>query len=326
VALALAVLVAAAPVAAESGQSEAAPPPEAVAQSSPVESGAPASVVRAPAAPARKFRFAPGGGAPIPWPSHYRRHHWVDGALLAGFGTAAVTAALLGPKAQGLTGGWWFDEDVRDALLPESYEAQLLARNLSDVLLTLGVSYAFIGDPLVNATWLRKSPDTGRQLGLMNLEVLAITLGIQQVAANAISRERPYGRTCGTEFLDERTIDCEGDDLNRSHFSGHTATTFAVASVTCMHHTHLPLSGEAAWIPCTVGYASATATAVLRVVGDKHYATDVIAGALAGSLIGLAVPFFHYHTGSAPLGARLGDVQLGLLPQPFGLTVYGAMP
>ena len=40
------------------------------------------------------------------------------------------------------------------------------------------------------------------------------------------------------------------------------------------------------------GLVFASAGAYLRVAADRHYATDVITGAVVGSAIGLAVPYF----------------------------------
>lgn len=39
--------------------------------------------------------------------------------------------------------------------------------------------------------------------------------------------------------------------------------------------------------------AVATGTAILRVAADRHWATDVIAGALLGGALGYAIPALH---------------------------------
>jgi membrane-associated phospholipid phosphatase len=66
----------------------------------------------------------------------------------------------------------------------------------------------------------------------------------------------------------------------------------------------------------------AAATAVLRVTGDRHYATDVLAGALVGFAIGYGVPtLLHYSLpeASAASAASAG----GALSQGFRFTASG---
>ena len=47
-------------------------------------------------------------------------------------------------------------------------------------------------------------------------------------------------------------------------------------------------------IPVVAGsFTLATLTAVLRVLGGNHFATDVITGAVVGTSVGFLVPFLH---------------------------------
>ena len=46
--------------------------------------------------------------------------------------------------------------------------------------------------------------------------------------------------------------------------------------------------------------ATAGLTGALRIMSDQHYASDVITGAILGTGIGFAVPYFlHYRRGSS---------------------------
>src|SRR5690606_20567649 len=111
-----------------------------------------------------------------------------------------------------------------------------------------------------------------------------LTQGIQQVASNAVGRDRPYGRNCPSD-PDEDDPHCAGRERYRSFISSHTSVPFSLAVATCMHHAHLPLSGRAAtWGVCATGLTLAAATGTLRIVSDNHYATDVFIGAALGSL------------------------------------------
>ena len=66
----------------------------------------------------------------------------------------------------------------------------------------------------------------------------------------------------------------------------------------------------------------ATTTAMFRVVGDVHYASDVIGGALVGTLIGYGVPWLHYR--HPQLGTlQTGGLRMQIVPSPFGAGVVG---
>lgn len=271
------------------------------------------------------FRFAYGGAAPLTLPSTYRPFAWGDAVLGGAAAGVALGAILVGPREDGLDGRIAFDESIRDALRSDDASARRAARTVSDVLVGLSFTYALAVDPFVNAAWLRKSPKVGLQVFLLNLEVTAVAVGVQQVVANSVSRERPYVRECGGELAADDD-DCVRLDRNRSFYSGHTTHAFALAAATCTHHAHLRLGGNEPWIACLSGMSVATATGVLRLVADRHYATDILVGAAVGALIGWSVPFFHYRTGRPPLGVSLGSVELGLAPTPNGVAVFGVMP
>ncbi|MEQ1553374.1 MAG: phosphatase PAP2 family protein [Ferruginibacter sp.] len=65
---------------------------------------------------------------------------------------------------------------------------------------------------------------------------------------------------------------------NNSFPSGHTTTAFAAAAF--LHHEYKKVSP---WI-AVAGYAAATTTSILRVYNNKHWVSDVVAGAGFGIL------------------------------------------
>jgi len=78
-------------------------------------------------------------------------------------------------------------------------------------------------------------------------------------------------------------------DANLSFPSGHTALGFSLATAagtvaTLRGYRHAPYVWGA-------GMAVAAFTGYLRLAADKHYASDVLVGALVGSLVGWAVPY-----------------------------------
>jgi membrane-associated phospholipid phosphatase len=174
-------------------------------------------------------------------------------------------------------------------------EGRYVARDASDVILSLEATWPLFVDALITTWWYRGSPDAAGQMALIDGQALAIVTALQGATNTLVSRERPYGRICGTPEQPDSTIDCEGNVRYRSFFSGHSAFTFMSAGLICVHHQKLDLlGGTGDAIACVAGYAGAAATATLRVMGDMHYVSDVAVGAGVGTLVGLAVPLLHY--------------------------------
>jgi hypothetical protein len=265
-----------------------------------------------------------GRGVPVEWSA--RRFGPGDAAVTSASAVLAISAIAIGPTETTTSDPYFgIDAAVRDALRPDSFQVRQAWRDTSDVLLSFNVSYPLLGDALVNASWYRASPDVATQLALIDTEAYVLTLGIQQGFANFVGRQRPHGAVCGTDELPENTAACEVRDRYRSFFSGHTSLSFTAAALTCTHHRHLPLHGpQSNWIPCVTGVALATATGTLRIVGDRHYFTDVMTGAAVGSLVGWAVPYLHYRLPPRPTrDAHSRNLRLLLLPTPGGVQLRG---
>jgi membrane-associated phospholipid phosphatase len=107
-----------------------------------------------------------------------------------------------------------------------------------------------------------------------------------------------------------------GDNL--SFFSGHATLAFALATsagtvASMRHHRWAPLMWASGMIFASTG-------AYLRVAADRHYATDVLTGALVGGAVGFSVPYlFHQPRKNSPA--------LSLTPMQLkggaGLEVFG---
>ncbi len=78
-----------------------------------------------------------------------------------------------------------------------------------------------------------------------------------------------------------------GDRTNTSFPSGHTASVFAVATVFAKEYR------DRRWVPA-LAYGAATLVGLSRITENKHWATDVFAGAALGYVTGLqAVNSYH---------------------------------
>lgn len=159
------------------------------------------------------------------------------------------------------------------------------ARTASDVLV-VGVP---VGLAVYDAVAVGGAHAAGPDLLVMT-ESIAIAGLIGQATKFIVARERPSAL--------HGTLPSEGADDRRSFSSGHTTIAFAAAASAGML---AQLRGDQHW-PWVygVGFTAAAATGWLRIAADKHWLTDILAGAAAGTAVGLTVPWLHRSHGSQP--------------------------
>lgn len=231
-----------------------------------------------------------------------------------------VSGAVITPASRQWRGGILFDEDVRDALRIGSMRGRYFVRDMSDVGVSLASTWPFLVDALVTAWWYRGRADLARDMALVSAEAFAIAAAVQGAANIVGSRERPFGRLCGTE-IPEKSVDCEPDVRYRSFFSGHATLAFTSAGLLCANHLGLGLLGKTGDVlTCAGGFTVATATSVFRVMSDVHYTTDVAIGALVGTAAGLAVPLLHFRRPASEPEAGKVDVRVGPVGRGIGLV------
>jgi PAP2 superfamily protein len=204
-----------------------------------------------------------------------------------------------------------FDESIRDALRLKSRSARDATHTASDAI--MGV---MIGAPIIETfatLGLRDSRwDAQWQTQMINIESFALTSLVSSMMQNLLTRERPFVRNCSNG-------NCEGDLLNRSMPSGHVAFAFTGAGLLCNHHKYQafyddPSVGRTI---CATGIGVSVLDGVLRIVSDRHYATDVAVGTVIGLFSGFALPrLLHYSHPQQPL-AQSGE---GGEQPPFSLV------
>ena len=148
---------------------------------------------------------------------------------------------------------------------------------------------------------------------LIVAEAVTLAGAMNQAFKFSVARERPFvhARTPA-----ERAARADPDD-NLSFYSGHTSFAFALAvssgTVASMRRYRL-----APWV-WAVGLSAAAATGWLRIAADKHYFTDVVAGAAMGSAFGLGVPYLLHRPGD-----RAGAARPGIFAQGRSIVLAGA--
>jgi membrane-associated phospholipid phosphatase len=185
-------------------------------------------------------------------PFHMRRRDapwWI----LAGAGTAALIAT---------------DHKTIDTL-PNRPGQIAAANNVSQI----GATYTVL--PLIAGFYgygALTDNAKARETGVLGTEALLDSLVVVTVLKAASGRVRPDSTT------GERGHFFHGGD---SFPSGHTIETWAVASVIAHEYKR----GGGRWVPY-VAYGLATVVSAARYIGQRHYLSDVVAGATIGWFIG----------------------------------------
>ncbi|MCR5766290.1 MAG: phosphatase PAP2 family protein [Treponema sp.] len=125
-------------------------------------------------------------------------------------------------------------------------------------------------------------------IGTMYVETLLFANGIKEWAKFFAYRARPY-----MYFDDYPENKVEDGDWNCSFPSGHTTLAFAGAAFTTV--VYCQCFPESKWKYAVAGgaFGIAALTGALRMASGNHFFTDVMAGALIGTVCGFAVPFLH---------------------------------
>ncbi len=198
-----------------------------------------------------------------------------------------------------------FDKPLRNLLKSNDREVQRQAALISDFFYRGVVLAPYVIDNYIVAMGVHESADVALEMTLINLQALGMAGVFSLGAEHAIGRSRPYVRDCGPEKKGPDKVGfntCGGIADNQAFPSGHTAAAFTMAALTCVHHQHLPLYGGGVpdALACATMTAAATTTGILRLVSDRHWATDVLAGAAVGIVSGYILPsWLHYGFGKS---------------------------
>ncbi len=257
----------------------------------------------------------------LTWNPHWTRfqpvEYGVTGALATG--TFVLHFAVPDVRQPRWVGGVLLDDSLRQALRLRSSDARDGARTASDIAVVSTVLWVVGVDSLV-VPLARHSEDVAAQLTAMDAESFALSSLITTLIFKATARARPSYADCQR--------DPSFDPLCKAHAvesfpSGHTAVSFTAAGLSCAHHLHMGLYGNplADALACAGTITVAASTGTLRVLGDRHYATDVWLGAVIGFAVGYCVPtLFHY--GKVERGSQSAQALEPLGPS-FGPAISG---
>ena len=109
----------------------------------------------------------------------------------------------------------------------------------------------------------------------------------------------------------------------------HTGIVATSAGLLCVHHQHLDIYGSSVADAgaCVLGVGFAATTGIARIVNDRHYATDVLAGFVVGAAAGYVLPLFRFYHARAPglPAARAFTVIPMVSPSIAGVAAIGTL-
>jgi membrane-associated phospholipid phosphatase len=142
----------------------------------------------------------------------------------------------------------------------------------------------------------------GRALGedvVVYVEALAVSTALQNATNFIAARPRPRS------YAGDPAMSNSGEGY-LSFYAGHVSTVSAGLAVAAL--TIRKRYGEQVW-PWIVSALITSSVAVERVASGHHFPTDVAVAAVAGTAVGLAIPWLHFRSGKtyaqiAPVGTN----------------------
>lgn len=158
-------------------------------------------------------------------------------------------------------------------------------------------------------------------IGSMYAETLLWAYSLKCIGKLAVGKTRPY------MYFDNIPEEAYSEfDWNDSFPSAHSTFVFAAATFTS--YVYCKYFPESAWRYAVIGgtYSVAALTAAMRILSGNHFLTDVLAGALIGSVCGFVIPFVHTLPFGKPLNlslGKLGTASVNFIP--MGVSEFGIL-
>jgi membrane-associated phospholipid phosphatase len=259
----------------------------------------------------------------LEWDPRWRRFRVVEYVTTAATSIAAIGVFyFVKPSTEPhWVGPILFDAAVRDVLRLHTRSGLEAAATASYVTAVIPPAQALVDSLVLPA--IDRNFDLVWQLGMMDAQSFAFSALVTTSLYDTVGRARPSYLDCKSG----KSVDplCNTGEF-ASFPSGHTSAAMTGAGLICAHHGALPLYGGRAWdvAACIEGLTVATGVGVLRMMADRHYASDVLTGGAIGFFSGYALPrLLHYW--KRPLGEVVSrdDLKMAVVPG-GGTTPIGA--
>ncbi len=205
---------------------------------------------------------------------------WRDGVLAAGFVAATVLARPI-------------DKRAAVALQDSAWQHNSIYQKTAAIVRNIALPGSTIIGVTMYATGRLTHSERLAQVGLHGTEALAIGAVTGSLLKDSFGRARPFVDTAGPNPDDWQMFrGFTGGESYRSFPSGHATAAFAAAAA---------VSAETSrWWPQVtyfgIGpllYGGAAAVGLSRMYNNRHWASDVITGAMIGTFAGTKVVRYH---------------------------------
>ena len=247
---------------------------------------------------------SPASSASSAGPPPIAHEYPVDLAITAA-AVATWTATELAKPALAPARCRWCEPGALDAAVREAavWSTPARARRASDVL-----AFALLPAGIATHQLLAAGRAGSTREGAVDLlavaQAAALTADLTLAVKYAVVRRRPAALHAGPDAA-------RGPDDDLSFFSGHTSFAFSLVAAAGTVSTVRGYP-SAPWV-WGAGAALAAGTGWLRVAGDAHWLTDVLAGAAAGTAMGIAIPrLLHRREAGPAAGQPLGAPTIGI--------------
>ena len=207
----------------------------------------------------------------------------------AALGTAVLVGALLARR---------IDERLSLRIQDSSTQANRKLHLISGIVRTTAAPGALIIGTTMYAVGRVTREEHLAALGLHGTEALIVGEAIGGVMKGFIGRQRPYVKPQNSHSYSFMRGFGAGDAF-RSFPSGHTLAAFAAAAAVSSETSGWWPASR--WVIGPVLFGGATLTGASRMYDNRHWASDVVAGAGIGTFAGLkVVRYVNAHPGNRP--------------------------
>jgi membrane-associated phospholipid phosphatase len=240
-------------------------------------------------------------------------------AAVAVMGTGFwLEAGTRGFPDNAISGPILLDEPTRDLIVARTPEARLAVAKTSGMIWNVTQFFPIADSLITPLATDRLNVDVAMQMTLINWQVHGITFLLTRLSHRVVGRTRPIVSGCEEDPDWDPVCRIADEGLRASFISGHASMSFASAGLTCSHHIAMPLygGGFADGAICALTLVSATTVGTMRIVADKHWWSDVSAGAALGLATGFGLPWL-LHYGASDVVSPRGVMGSGIFVLPL---------
>jgi membrane-associated phospholipid phosphatase len=277
-----------------------------------------------PAARADEPTTPPPASPPLRWdPAWTHANAWDYSLAGVGAFTLGAEAILLQGRSEPPR---WIGPILFDTQLRSIFRMSTVAERANAADVSWVLWFALVGYPLVvdiPHAWVRYGKQVAWDLFWQDATALSLSAAFDFALRDTVARVRPYNTDC----LAQGGNNCNtGPEWTRSFPSGHVSETTTATALICTQHLTMHLYG-APWdgVTCASAVTADATVAVLRMMADDHWATDILGGAALGFAFGWGVPvLMHLHGHTTPAPAT-GSMPMLVAPVPITFIHGGGL-